>query len=1738
MLSKNRIGKISPVLVAVMLAQLVSLPVVANTTINSSSELSDAVKTAGDYTLGSSMNINQLAISASGVNIDGNGNTLTSANSSLKDASLSNKSDGISASFKNIILDGGNQQKTDTCIWLGRGDWVWENVTVQNWVSTAGDNRGAITLGKSSGDPGNLTMYSGTIKNNSIGLALDDAGAIGTIYGADITNNTNMDVSMYSGTLNLLDDDSATEKTIGNFVLNGGTVNISGNTSISSLVLNSGTVNITDDIISEEGITLNLNAYIDNTVVAYITDGVDGNEALNDIKLPAEVSDKCYLELNGSEIVLRADESLITYTTEVNVDYDVSEGASNRLASGVLHAVDYKTPAEYLSDGIYLYAVRGQAHQDEFDSTYEYLPGFFDDKTYERISEINPDNVLMMGLYYGFKPQYGDNWQSAALENNGETWKNYIKTFMQEAYDENGNKVKNVYSWIPWNEPELQWGSSNLSNFYKAFEYAYDAVKEFDARELVQGPEFASYNFSRMTSFLTYCRDNDCLPDVLSWHELQRYPLDIEGHTKELRDWMLANGIEPMPMAVTEYQGTGYRTDDDGRKSQGTYNPGLTVAYIATMERAEEYGFEYGLKSAWGRTGGDPLFTTDLGQMADFETGTMPTGLWYVYHEYKNMTGEKVNAAADTSVIDAVATYDSSVDRKSSAILIGNWEDGNEYISVTLKNIPESLVVDNKVSIKVESISETLATTLYGTDVLSDTEYEVVDGTATVNVILEGRAAAALTVTPPTNTEAKTELTLGNRTSTSNINISEEDGVVYATGGKTSTYTNENPVGNELSTSYKDNGDGVTFSVNVETDGVYKIDGTHVTGTDMGYMQLYVDGEAFSEPIDLYSTATAEKTINYGNLFLSAGNHEFTYQIVGFGKNESSTDTKLSFKSIAITPIKVSENECVVTYDLNADDAKATQTSSTVNSGDVIDFVPEAERDNYKFVAWNTQADGKGEIVTSDTVVNSDMTVYAIWEKDVRVEMMGDTEYAVLTRDGDNATITIDGANNKIVKIQANNKDVTDLLVTKNNSIVLENYDVSEETVFIIDVTVADDVKTTIIEGSRLSLPDTVIAIADDGSIGERNVTWDYSALTTTGKKHIDIINGTFDGGSVTAEVTVLPCSEELSDMVSTTQSATPHNLANKYTGKFTVEFDMSFEQFSSQSGVSCSFIAFINSDATNFGWEKYGPQIIVEVDGSLRARIGDGKGNRVSTTTASRKLELGEVYKIRMDIDTENDEFDAWVVYPDGVEEQFGKDAHFRTNLTDVGKVAVEDSDNINEFNVTNFKISTYTDAPIVEESPNYIKGSATGNQTTVDTANLVSGGNISGYLVTTAKAGELVSQKVLETAPTVIDTTNADMYEIAPVYTFDLSAKTLDELSAGVNLSDTFVSDNYDIEFVKSDDSMTDIYINDLIVGNDVGLTGEGRTVTEDDRVYKFNYYNLTNNSLTVKSDALLTKVTVSRTPSILEDKPTVFIAGGALSAKYYGTEGVKSQTGWGQELENIVDGNIVNFAGMDMTVEKVNTDIMSSIINNAQKGDLLIIGTDYADYDNNALVGIKEIYDAAIQKGMSVYVVSPNVSAENYNKSEYYSDSLYEAVKDCTEIVVIDLSSESWKFVSSTGITTKASDNGTLYKVVRNSDNTIKSIEMMSIEGGEYIPAYGSDDFYLWNDNQTPIKTTVATDKFAETYNMKDNATSSNTAAELWAVMIAKEMYNNGVSIINSDYEVSFTDSVGNDIIYSIK
>ena len=66
-------------------------------------------------------------------------------------------------------------------------------------------------------------------------------------------------------------------------------------------------------------------------------------------------------------------------------------------------------------------------------------------------------------------------------------------------------------------------------------------------------------------------------------------------------------------------------------------------------------------------------------------------------------------------------------------------------------------------------------------------------------------------------------------------------------------------------------------------------------------------------------------------------------------------------------------------YDLNG--GNGTIASVTLNEGDKVKIpATDPTRDGHKFLGWFTKSDG-GDKVTSDTVVNGDMTVYAQWER-------------------------------------------------------------------------------------------------------------------------------------------------------------------------------------------------------------------------------------------------------------------------------------------------------------------------------------------------------------------------------------------------------------------------------------------------------------------------------------------------------------------------------------------------------------------------------------------------------------------------------------------------------------------------------------------------------------------------------------------------------------------------------------
>ncbi|WP_168123668.1 hypothetical protein [Paenibacillus sp. HB172176] len=551
----------------------------------------------------------------------------------------------------------------------------------------------------------------------------------------------------------------------------------------------------------------------------------------------------------------------------VTVDYDVDVGPSNNVASGFLHGIDDISPAQYLIDGVHVKTIRGA-------DSYNYLPSLFDLTTYNRVKATGAD--IMVGLYY--RARAINLWPvDAATE---AQWEGII----EDIYNEAQTKNLDIKSWITWNEPDLQWNSAptTFAKFERAHEVAYKKMKALDSAALVQGPELAGYNYSKMTDFLSYCKLNDCLPDILSWHELGSSVNDIEGHTAQIKTWMLANGITPMPIAITEYQGQSYSSS-----STVTSYPGLNVLYLARLERSVPNGLAYALHASWQYKGTNPDFKASLGDSANRDSSLLPKGLWWVYNGYKDMTGRLVETVSSNNHSDAIASFDSDMGR--SVILLGTPNTSTPHDPVVqLNHIPAELKYGNKTHIKAEKIVD--ANILMAPEVVIDADYTVVSDSVTLNLATQDpKAAYRIYITSATDDAPKTSYEAENLTAT-------------ATSGVTlRTFTEASASGGvALSLDATATDQSVTITMNVPAAGTYQLGAILKKAPDRGFFQLYMDGVAYGSPKDGYSGSYTYFSTDFGAIkFDTAGNHDFEFRTVG--KNNSSSSYRVVIDKLELT---------------------------------------------------------------------------------------------------------------------------------------------------------------------------------------------------------------------------------------------------------------------------------------------------------------------------------------------------------------------------------------------------------------------------------------------------------------------------------------------------------------------------------------------------------------------------------------------------------------------------------------------------------------------------------------------------------------------------------------------------------------------------------------------------------------------------------------------------------------------
>ncbi len=165
------------------------------------------------------------------------------------------------------------------------------------------------------------------------------------------------------------------------------------------------------------------------------------------------------------------------------------------------------------------------------------------------------------------------------------------------------------------------WEEENRYKFYEAWKETYNLVKSINPEAKIAGPGHCGYNYDFIKEFLTFCKENDCFPEVVVWHELSDQSIywmksNFEGYYSICDEL----GIERLPVCISEY---------GLMKTNGI--PGESVKWIARLEKQDAYGCV-----AYWRLANNLSDT-----VADDVT---PNSNYWVYNFYAKMKGRELFA--------------------------------------------------------------------------------------------------------------------------------------------------------------------------------------------------------------------------------------------------------------------------------------------------------------------------------------------------------------------------------------------------------------------------------------------------------------------------------------------------------------------------------------------------------------------------------------------------------------------------------------------------------------------------------------------------------------------------------------------------------------------------------------------------------------------------------------------------------------------------------------------------------------------------------------------------------------------------------------------------------------------------------------------------------------------------------------------------------------------------------------
>jgi hypothetical protein len=249
-------------------------------------------------------------------------------------------------------------------------------------------------------------------------------------------------------------------------------------------------------------------------------------------------------------------------------------------------------------------------------------------------------------------------------------YQGYLKTEMEQVLS---SPYRDHIVLVPYNEPDANWFGGMVGN--QATLDAFDAewlqtfryLKGLWPRGRIAGPNLTGYYPGTFATFLTFCKANGCLPDVMTWHELS-VPSHVRPDVATYRTLEKQVGLgSPLPVNLNEYAARYQLT-----------NPGQMVPWLSALEDT--------------KVDGDLAYWNINGSLGDsVAQQNVPNAQWWLYRWYAAMTGQTVQVTPPQGDADntmqGLATVDTG--KRQARVILGGGPPGQS--AVTVKNISRAV---------------------------------------------------------------------------------------------------------------------------------------------------------------------------------------------------------------------------------------------------------------------------------------------------------------------------------------------------------------------------------------------------------------------------------------------------------------------------------------------------------------------------------------------------------------------------------------------------------------------------------------------------------------------------------------------------------------------------------------------------------------------------------------------------------------------------------------------------------------------------------------------------------------------------------------------------------------------------------------------------------------------------------------------------------------------------------------